>query len=820
ALFAWGWSLVRVGEEDAAMNVWKQGLDAYPSSRYAKAVRLALGNLLLARGDHLQASTYYNEAAREGNDEALMARAELLAGEAYADTRDFGLAISHYRSVPDDSPLREPAGYGIAWCTWQQGQLDDALGLFEKWISEWPQSGYRAAALYDHGAIEAQQGHMDTATSDWSRVVDLSPRSSWAEDALYQLGKAAFAADDYNGAVAYGRKLEDVFPRSRWLGPMLWMRGESYLAIGHYSDAIKAYSQLAVLGNQDFLLGQGTQVDFKIGMANFYAGNYGEAARVLETVESGPMADTALFWQAEARYRTGQYDQARALYTKLIDRSPHFDRLAEGYYGLGWSCYRLSDYAGARAAFAEASARLPQGRMQQDATFRWGLALIDMHEWDAARGIFAQLLAKSPEPDLALEARFQTAWSYYREDSLDSASKAFADFASTYPQSNLAPQALIWEGRSYFRQNNYAQAIAVLKSAIAHPLITPGQVYEAREQLAAAYHNSGDYDDARLIDEQLLKTPNLPPDRVAELQEGVVQAYLKAGEVLQAREAVLAHNPLAQADLDALSSIMQALYDKADWEQVIETFKAVPQPTDQETYWAGKAHLERQDDEGAIALLTKLRETQDQDLRSQALLDLAKAYRAKGDLALARDTLVQVSTAFADKPVAGDALLQAGDIAQAQHDDNTAETYYRGVAENHKYSLDQRRQAWMAIGDMHRAQREWGAALLGYRGAMGLGPAGSLGMALASYWAADVLVEMKDFKEAIHMLQGIQYPDKAEPLPSLAGLKQGEALEQLGSWHEAIDLYKRLAQIAPTTQAAEARGRLTWINANVPKEMR
>jgi tetratricopeptide (TPR) repeat protein len=821
ALFAWGWTLVRLNQEEAAVNIWKQGLEQYPQSRYGQAVRLALGNLLLAKGDHLAASTYYNEAARQGQDEALMARAELLAGEAYAESREYGVAVSHYRAVPYDSPLREPAGYGEAYALWQQGRNADAKKRFEEWLSLWPHSGYRGAVHYALGVIASDAGKPDEAEAQWRKVLEVAPKSAFAEEAHYQIAKAAFASRDYNAAIAWGRRLESVFPRSKWLAPALWVRGESYLALSMYQEAVKAYSQLAALGPTDFLQGVGGEVAYKIGMAHFYSGNYGEAARMLDGVADGTLADDALFWQAEARYRQGQFDAARELYGRLIGRYPGFVRIGEAYYGLGWASYKLNDFKGAKDAFYTASDKLPEGRTRLDALYREGLVLADMKDWEGARAAFARLLNADPDPIMAADTRFQTAWTLYRQGRLEDAALAFGNFAVSDANSALAPQALIWQGRSYFRLNRYVESANALKGAIDHPLATSGQLYEAREQLAAAYHNSGKYEEARLIYEQLMQMAELPADRVEDLRDGVVRALVKAGNYRQARKEVLKRPTLTDADRAVLLAIAEAFYTKSQWDEVIETYQAVPNPQPQLQYWAGRAQLEKGAYDAAAKVLAPLRDSRDQELRPVALYDLARAYRGAEKLLEAREAYIQLSEAYMTRPVAPIAMLEAADVAKEQRDMAGAQAIYRRVAENQTFPVDKRRQAWMSLGDLARSQKGWGNALLAYRAARGLGPQGSIGMALAGYWSGSVLVEMRQYKEALKELGAIKFPDGAEPLPSMAKLKTGEALERLNRWKEALDIYNRLgSQANATTERDEARSRAQWIEKNVPKEMR
>jgi hypothetical protein len=127
----------------------------------------------------------------------------------------------------------------------------------------------------------------------------------------------------------------------------------------------------------------------------------------------------------------------------------------------------------------------------------------------------------------------------------------------------------------------------------------------------------------------------------------------------------------------------------------------------------------------------------------------------------------------------------------------------------------------MSLGDLSRSSKQWGPALLAYRAARGLGPQGSIGMALAGYWSGAVLVEMRQYKEALKELAAIKFPDGAEPLPSMTKLKTGEALERLNRWKEALDIYNRLgSQATASAERDEARTRAQWIEKNVPKEMR
>jgi tetratricopeptide (TPR) repeat protein len=317
-----------------------------------------------------------------------------------------------------------------------------------------------------------------------------------------------------------------------------------------------------------------------------------------------------------------------------------------------------------------------------------------------------------------------------------------------------------------------------------------------------------------------MQMSDLPAERVDELRSGVIQAHIKSGNYKQARAELLKRANLSDNDRALLQTIAESFYTKGQWDEVLATYKAVPNAGPQMSFWAARAMLEKKDFAGARGLLEGLKEVQDQELRPQVLYDLAKAYRGAGDLPHAKETLIQLSEVYVGRPIAAVALLEAADVARDQGDPGNATNLYRRVAENRTFAVDRRRQAWMSLGDLQRKNKQWGPALLAYRGARGLGPDGSMGAALGGYWGGFVLVEMKQFKEAIKELQGIKFPADAEPLPALAQLKQGEALEQLNRWREAIELYTKLSATAPAAERQEAKSRLAWIDQNVPKEMR
>jgi tetratricopeptide (TPR) repeat protein len=385
----------------------------------------------------------------------------------------------------------------------------------------------------------------------------------------------------------------------------------------------------------------------------------------------------------------------------------------------------------------------------------------------------------------------------------------------------LAPKALLWQGRAYFRLKRYKEAITALRGAMNHPESPSGIRFEAGQQLAAAYYNNGQFSEAQGAYELLLGSSELPRDHQDELKNGLLQSLLKSGNYRQARQELVKSGTLKASEQDALIVIGQAFFERSQWDEVIETYRVADTNSPEVLrHWAGKAYIEKRQWQDALNVLSPLKDTLDQELKPLVLYDVARALRGSGDVGGAKNNLITLSEAYANRDIGALALREAAEIAREQKDLPTAQNLLRRVSENRAFPVDRRRQAWMDLGDLYRGAKQWGPALLAYRGARGLGPSGSLPNALGGYWAGFVLVEMRQFKEAVRELSSLKFPENAEPLPSLAGLKMAEAYEQMGRWREATLIYRRLSGLAPPRERADARERLEWIERNVPREAR
>lgn len=813
AAYAWGWALARLDQPEAALGTWRNALARYPDSPHARAARLALGNIALARGDAAGAAESFSAAA--AGDGALLARAEFLAAEARADAGDWAGALNRYQAVPPDAPMAEAASYGAAYVLWRSGNLEVARARFDSWLALHPQGSLRPAVHLALGAIAEAQGAVAEAEAAYVRAEAVAPTSTWAEEATYRRARLALLDGRPEEAEALSRRQLQRFPQGSLWPSAAYLRAEALLAMGRAEDAVGAFAELGRLGPTQWPGAGEGEVAFKMGMAQWHAGRLAEAARALSRVATGPRVPEARFWEAEARYRLGQHAEARRKYAEAGGMGG--PRAGDAAYGEAWSALRLGDANGAMAAFTRAANQLPPGTTRLDARRQLAQLKLEARDWQGARAALAAWLAESPSGEVASEARFLQALAAYRAGELSEAEKAFEAFVKAEAASTRVPEAQLWLGRARQRLGRSGEAVAPLEAASNHPLAGDSLRLEATEALAAAYQATGQNAQAQAALERLRQHRDLSPERQGQARQALIRLLVNQGQGAKAFEMMTERGQSPPSDV-ALEELLELFAKSGEDSYIVKAYGVMARPSARASYLMGQALLRVGDVARVQSLVEELKPTAPPELLRPLQALLAKALVGQNKLGEAREAYLTLASMGGGPGPVAEATLEAARLAVRSQDAVAAERLFRQVAGQGQAPAERRREAWMGLGDLQRAGAKAGLALVSYRQAKAVSPAGSLGSALASYWAATMLVELKQPAEALRELRSLRMPASgAEALAALVRLKEGEALERLGRWREAIAAYEGMAASAPAEAKSEAANRLNWIRRNVPE---
>jgi soluble lytic murein transglycosylase len=208
------------------------------------------------------------------------------------------------------------------------------------------------------------------------------------------------------------------------------------------------------------------------------SGDYRAAAALLKPIASttGVRGRSAMARLGEAYSKTGETQQARAVFTQLIGAS-------------------RDDYALAAAAGLDSLDQVSRTKPNEfDAMRRARIYLFNRH-WPEARAQFVDIVDRFPESSNRPEALYQTGFTFFREYNYDDAIKWFERAHTEFPAKKEGEQGYYWVGSSLQQAHRYQQGARRYSDFIT--------AYPESDLLEGAYRNvvdclryAGKYDEA------------------------------------------------------------------------------------------------------------------------------------------------------------------------------------------------------------------------------------------------------------------------------------------------------------------------------------
>jgi TolA-binding protein len=393
-------------------------------------------------------------------DQAILDLQPVLADEKF-DSRDQALAV-------------------VGYCQLQLKHYDKALGSFDELLQKFPKSKlaepaglYRVQASYL--ANQPQQA-IDAA----SVFATQFPTSADRPAALYFKALAQRSLQQNDQAVATLADLTKNFPDSGYQTDAFLLSGQAHESLNQLDAAIADYQQMLASASAS----RKTEAGYALGMAEYKAGKYADAAAAFAPVAAAPPAPAVppdpyakparleLGW---SQLEAGKLDDARATFNSVIKLDS--DNANEARYGLA-QCditdKRYEPAAQALDALAQAQpapANLPQILLDR------AVCLMELGKFDAAEHPLDDLIAAHPNPAQTAEGKYRQAFCQAKLGKFDQ-SHATCQEVAKLPPSDFSRPARELDAENLFQLANYADAesaFTALKSdapAAAQPRLT------------------------------------------------------------------------------------------------------------------------------------------------------------------------------------------------------------------------------------------------------------------------------------------------------------------------------------------------------------
>jgi TolA-binding protein len=803
---------IRLEQYDEAAVSFEELGRRYPDSPFAENLGTALGEVYYRRNAFEQAASELQDrlSQLEGDQRA---RAQFLLAESYNQLRRGEEAVGRYRRVIDEhprSPYVGPAQYGLAHHYLRSNQYAKAADRFALVRRE--QSGsYAERSAYYEAISHAREGQIDQAIELYQMVVDQRPDSRLASEALYEAGLLRYQQEKYGSAAASFRTLVRDYSNAPRVGDAYYWLANAYLADKSLDRALDAYNQAIKRdAAPDSLL---VEARFQKAWAQYEDERYDQAAdgflSIANNFPDTPRGREALFWGGDSHYQRGNFDRARTLFRRYIDGNPDGSHLAGARYALAWTHFKQNRYEEAARRFrqflagdSDIDSDVPY---KQDARLRLADSYLALKRYEDAVNVYRQ--ASGDGADYAL---FRAGEALNYADRQEDALRSLNRLLEQYPNSRWRPEAVYQIASIKFQQQNYEEARASYRRFLSdnpdHPLAP-----EARYGIGDSYYNAGNMTEAVGAYREVLET--YPESASAE--EAALSLFFAldaAGDADRAEDLIGEINgatPNTNLEDRLRFARAKAAYQSGQSTKALKLFQnfvRTSSATDllpESYYYLGLLYADQDDVQPAKNYLQQLVEQYpDSDVQPEGALRL-------GDLYTDDDAYQEAADAYATA-AESDAINEEL-RAQARYGQSTA---LLNLGRNEDAStllnriLDEEQSgplqasARLGLARIHEDEGRTGEALSLYRSVAETSD--SEAGAEALYRLGRLLRTQNRSEEAIRELDRMSslfagYPEWV----ARSLLEQARAYRQMGETGQAAQLYDEVAETYPGTPFAE-----------------
>jgi tetratricopeptide (TPR) repeat protein len=652
-------------------------------------------------------------------------QAHYLLGEIFYKRQRFPEALEHARQVLSRSAspsVHAHAALLAGQALVQLGQPEKAVTHLQRAINTGAPVEVRQAALYWLGEMAFQRQHYDEARKYYQRLLGEQRSGPYAVYAYYSLGWLSRQRGEAAAALEAFTAFLQLAPTHEFAPQVRFIRAELLREANRLPEAVEAFKQLA-----------------------------------LNPVES--LRDEALFWWAETVNQQGHYDEAGALYQRLVTEYPHSVRVNASLYGWGWTaiqqqqcaavappwerllqqdptfpqaltlhyqlglCYvRLEQPAKAREHFQRVVDAGETATSFQDALDRLATIAFTQREYAEAIRYYTQALASAKQDDVP-RLHYMLGEAHVALGQYETALAHWQQVRGGTQTASMQAQALYRIGSEYVRQRAWDTALPILRqlwenfpdfpqrASVATHLT---QIYSATQRCEEA---------VPIFDAVIDTTTAVPEQRLSRVAKALCLFELgRYDEVTQTLTPMLAEGtgPVEPRELYVFGQAHMQLrqYDEAiaafarlQQRFPIDAFTAAAEPSLAFLLERANRHTE------ALAVWrTYLRRDEGKSLEnlSQYQLHAGRLAFQEGQFTVALDYLAPVRES-AVETIAAEALFWSGEVYFQQQQWDLAHQVYQEILDRHTAETQWSTLARLRLGMIYEQQHEWERALRAYQ---------------------------------------------------------------------------------------------------------
>lgn len=367
------------------------------------------------------------------------------------------------------APVMDSSTYELANALFNQKKYADALGYYQKFVSEFPRSPDIPDAIYRISLCYYRQEYYSEAIRTWEDLKSRYPNHARTEEAVFKMADTFFRAQRYSDAIATYRSIIRKYPENKATVEATLKIGQSYYNAGDDQNALaefeaflrkypedpKSLETLNLLeASLDRLEATGGAIHREMG-TNLLKG-------LVKSFPGTDLAGECQFRIARRFFNWKKYAAAAAEFDKVIFNYPASGHMADSQFYAAESYYSLKKFTEAIVAFKRFVQNFPDSEFAAAAWFHLGTAEFNQQNFEDAITSYSSLMRLHPDSEFASAGLNNLALSQKNLQKLTEAADSYMKLALNHPDDPYATDALLEAGRIKKELQRYGEAILIL----------------------------------------------------------------------------------------------------------------------------------------------------------------------------------------------------------------------------------------------------------------------------------------------------------------------------------------------------------------------
>lgn len=501
---------------------------------YSRVIPLYVSHIFYKQERYSDVVEYTETVIDEVEEEHKTELSKIL-GDSYFHIRKYNQAIPYlekYYNTP--GPKTREDSYLLGYSYYHVGQNEKAVPLLEKASGGKDEMAQNAYYHLADSYIKLNDKEKARVAFGAASEYDFNARIK--EDALFNYAKLTYelSYSPFNETIKAFDRYISLYPNSERNAEAYRYLTDVFMVTRNYRDAIQSIEKIDVKSSD--ILRAYQRVTFYRGLELFNNLSYQQAIEHFNlSLQHGShnreLNARALFWKAEALYRTGDYKSAAEAYSQFLRTAGAFSlpEYKDAEYNLAYAWFKLEEYNQAAAHFRNYINSMKGGQSDQlaDAYNRLGDYYFFISEYGLARQNYQSAY------DMRL---FDADYSLYRiafcqglQHDQKGKINSLQMFQNHFPDSEYMDDALYELGRAYERLGSYTEAARNYK-IITERHTQSTYFPRALLQMGLIQFNSGDFGQALTYYKQVAEDfPGTPEAQAAML--GIKNSYVEMNNV-------------------------------------------------------------------------------------------------------------------------------------------------------------------------------------------------------------------------------------------------------------------------------------------------